>query len=76
MINKYRSCDVSPVLLPQKFNRDAPDHEKSLRVIVKANDKGTPSLENTCAFTVTVLDKNDNAPLFDKKVRFIYHLCE
>ena len=55
-------------LLTQKFNRDAPDYEKSLRVIVKANDRGTPSLEGTCAFTVTVTDVNDNTPLFDKRV--------
>ncbi|XP_037090914.1 DE-cadherin-like [Pollicipes pollicipes] len=48
------------------FNRDEPDHEKELRVIVKANDRGTPSLEGTCAFVVNVLDVNDNAPMFDK----------
>ncbi|XP_043236819.1 neural-cadherin-like isoform X1 [Amphibalanus amphitrite] len=48
------------------FNRDEPDHEKELRVIVKANDKGVPSLEGTCAFVVNVLDVNDNAPMFDK----------
>lgn len=52
----------------QVFNRDEPDHEKELRVIVKANDKGTPSLEGTCAFVVHVLDVNDNAPMFDKSV--------
>ncbi|XP_043205387.1 DE-cadherin-like isoform X2 [Amphibalanus amphitrite] len=51
----------------KKFNRDAPDHEKSLRVIVKASDKGTPSLEGTCVFMVTVLDINDNPPMFDKQ---------
>ena len=50
------------------FNRDEPDHEKELRVIVKANDKGVPSLEGTCAFVVNVLDVNDNAPMFDKSV--------
>ena len=52
----------------QVFNRDEPDHEKELRVIVKANDKGVPSLEGTCAFVVNVLDVNDNAPMFDKSV--------
>ncbi|XP_037090978.1 DE-cadherin-like [Pollicipes pollicipes] len=50
----------------KSFNRDAPDHDKELRVIVKANDNGEPSLEGTCAFIVNVLDVNDNSPLFDK----------
>ena len=50
------------------FNRDEPDHEKELRVIVKANDKGSPSLEGTCAFVVNVRDVNDNPPMFDKSV--------
>ncbi|XP_043190768.1 DE-cadherin-like isoform X2 [Amphibalanus amphitrite] len=48
------------------FNRDEPDHEKELRVIVKANDRGSPSLEGTCAFVVNVRDVNDNHPMFDK----------
>ena len=50
------------------LNRDEPDHEKELRVIVKANDKGSPSLEGTCAFVVNVGDVNDNSPIFDKSV--------
>ena len=50
------------------FNRDEPDHEKELRVIVKANDRGSPSLEGTCAFVVNVRDVNDNQPMFDKSV--------
>ena len=63
---------LSPRLPLQVFNRDEPDHEKELRVIVKANDKGVPSLEGTCAFVVNVLDVNDNAPMFDKSVSSLY----
>ena len=37
-------------------------------MIVKANDKGSPSLEGTCAFVVNVGDVNDNNPIFDKSV--------
>ena len=78
-MKKRMSCFPSHFVDPcltQKFNRDAPDYEKSLRVIVKANDKGTPSLEGTCAFIVTVLDVNDNSPLFDKRVSHIYAISE
>ncbi|KAL7304924.1 hypothetical protein TKK_0002722 [Trichogramma kaykai] len=42
------------------------DREKTARyvLIIKASDQGTPSLESYCNLTVTVLDDNDNAPLF------------
>ncbi len=36
------------------------------QLVVSAKDKGTPSLKNTVTVTVTVKDRNDNAPVFDQ----------
>eukprot|EP00794_Sanderia_malayensis_P006323 gene6323-7047_t len=37
-------------------------------LVVAAKDGGTPSLKSTVVVTVTVKDKNDNAPVFDQVV--------
>lgn len=54
----------------QMFNRDEPNREKEVNVIVRAVDDGKPQLEAVCLFTVTIEDINDNAPTFDKVVSF------
>ena len=36
------------------------------RLVVAAKDKGTPSLRGTTVVVITVLDENDNAPVFDQ----------
>ena len=35
-------------------------------LVVAAKDKGTPSLRGTTDVVITVLDENDNAPVFDQ----------
>jgi len=48
------------------FNRDEPDRDKLSHVTVKASDHGRPPLEAVCTLAVTIKDKNDNAPIFDR----------
>jgi len=48
------------------FNRDEPERQKMAYVNVKATDNGSPPLQAICRFNVTILDVNDNAPIFDK----------
>ena len=48
------------------FNRDEPDREKLVYVTVKATDQGRPQLEDVCTLAVRIVDKNDNAPVFDR----------
>ncbi|XP_071987316.1 cadherin-23 isoform X2 [Engystomops pustulosus] len=45
-----------------------PDREKQsfYRLTVVVEDEGTPALSATTAVYVTILDENDNAPLFDR----------
>lgn len=47
------------------FDRDEPTFQKELYIIVKAIDNGHPPLADICTFKVTILDINDNAPIFD-----------
>ncbi|XP_049294211.1 DE-cadherin-like [Anopheles funestus] len=48
------------------FDYDYPMNEKIIYVTVLAMDDGSPRLYDMCTFKVTVLDINDNAPIFDK----------
>jgi len=50
----------------KEFNRDEPDREKLVHVTVKASDNGKPPLEDVCTIAVTIKDKNDNSPIFDR----------
>ncbi|CAD6190829.1 unnamed protein product [Caenorhabditis auriculariae] len=40
--------------------------EREFTIEVRANDKGIPSREGSANVTIKVLDKNDNAPFFEK----------
>lgn len=53
------------------FDREG-DDGKFVSVTVKATDQGEPSLEGVCSFTVEITDVNDNPPLFDRQVGFLF----
>ncbi|XP_053674739.1 DE-cadherin [Anopheles nili] len=48
------------------FDRDEPIREKEIYITVRATDNGRPRLDDVCTFKVTILDINDNPPVFDK----------
>ncbi|XP_050072812.1 DE-cadherin-like [Anopheles maculipalpis] len=48
------------------FDRDEPIREKEIYITVRATDNGRPRLDDVCTFKVTILDINDNPPMFDK----------
>ncbi|XP_037944912.1 DE-cadherin [Teleopsis dalmanni] len=50
------------------FDRDEPIREKAVYVTVRATDNGHPALDDVCTFQVTILDINDNPPVFNKGV--------
>lgn len=50
------------------FDRDEPSRNKEVYVTVQATDNGRPTLADICTFKITILDINDNAPIFDKVV--------
>ncbi|KAJ8302335.1 hypothetical protein KUTeg_021322 [Tegillarca granosa] len=45
-------------------------------LVIRAADGGSPSLSATCVVTVTVLDKNDNAPVFEPSSSFTTTISE
>ncbi|CAJ0930369.1 unnamed protein product, partial [Mesorhabditis belari] len=49
----------------RKLDRELPS-EKQFVIKVRATDKGTPPLEGFGNVTIRVLDKNDNAPYFER----------
>uniref|UniRef100_A0A1I7XGD9 Cadherin-like protein 26 n=1 Tax=Heterorhabditis bacteriophora TaxID=37862 RepID=A0A1I7XGD9_HETBA len=49
----------------QALNRELPS-EREFMIEVRATDKGTPPREGAGNVTIKVLDKNDNAPFFEK----------
>nr|BAD91054.1 Af1-cadherin [Artemia franciscana] len=61
-VNSY----TGEITTAKVFDRDEPKREKLLYVTVKAVDEGFPALDVLCTFSVTITDKNDNAPIFDK----------
>ncbi|XP_043210951.1 neural-cadherin-like isoform X4 [Amphibalanus amphitrite] len=58
--------DTGKIYTNKVFDREG-DDGKFVSVTVKATDKGSPSLEGVCSFTVEILDVNDNPPLFDRQ---------
>lgn len=50
------------------FDRDDTQTQKERFITVKATDNGRPILEDLCTIKITILDINDNAPIFDKAV--------
>lgn len=50
-----------------QFDRDdVPSRQKEMYITVLVSDNGRPSLSDVCTFKITILDINDNEPLFDK----------
>ncbi|XP_048187402.1 protocadherin alpha-10-like [Perognathus longimembris pacificus] len=58
---------VKPLELVLKKHLDR-EVDPELRLVLKATDGGKPELTGTVALRITVLDANDNAPVFDKAV--------
>jgi hypothetical protein len=52
----------------QIFDRDEPSREKEAFITVRATDNGKPPLDDVCVIKVTIVDVNDNKPVFDKGV--------
>ncbi|XP_022902196.1 DE-cadherin [Onthophagus taurus] len=48
------------------FDRDEPTRQKEVYITVKASDNGWPVLADICILKITILDINDNYPIFDK----------
>ncbi|XP_041357973.1 protocadherin-11 X-linked-like isoform X2 [Gigantopelta aegis] len=62
----YDNIDnIFKIILNQRL-----DHETtpSLKVTITCTDKGDPPLSNSTSFIVTVLDENDNTPIFSKSL--------
>ncbi|KAM4875304.1 protocadherin alpha-10-like [Thomomys bottae] len=72
--NEYFSLEVpttdeqvKPLELVLKKHLDR-EVDSELRLVLKATDGGKPELTGTVELLITVLDANDNAPVFDKAV--------
>ena len=62
----YDNLDnIFKIILNQRL-----DHETtpSLKVTITCTDRGSPPLSNSTSFIVTVLDENDNTPIFSKSL--------
>jgi len=57
------------IVTTQILDRDEPAKEKEVYVTVLATDNGRPQLFDVCKFKITIMDVNDNSPIFDKAVR-------
>jgi len=57
------------IVTTQILDRDEPAREKEAYLTVLATDNGRPQLDDVCTFKVTIMDTNDNNPVFDKAVR-------
>uniref|UniRef100_A0A182NJX9 Cadherin domain-containing protein n=1 Tax=Anopheles dirus TaxID=7168 RepID=A0A182NJX9_9DIPT len=58
--------DTGEITTAQIFDRDEPIGEKEFHLIVRATDNGRPRLSDVCSFKVTIVDINDNPPVFDR----------
>jgi len=67
---KFRINSTNGIIVTtQVLDRDEPAGEKEANLVVLAIDNGKPQLSDICTFKVTVLDTNDNGPIFNKAVR-------
>ena len=57
---------TSPGLLMLTADHLDREERHTYEVVIKATDKGTPSLQTTKNLTVNILDENDNSPSFTK----------
>jgi len=57
------------IVTTQILDRDEPAREEEVDLTVLATDNGRPQLNDECTFKVTIMDTNDNNPVFDKGVR-------
>jgi len=57
------------IVTTQILDRDEPAREEEVYLTVLATDNGRSQLINVCTFKVTIMDINDNNPVFDKAVR-------
>lgn len=64
---KFRINPISGQITTERvFDRDEPSREKEVYITVRATDNGRPVLDDVCTFKVTIVDINDNPPVFDK----------
>ncbi|XP_061502466.1 DE-cadherin [Anopheles gambiae] len=58
--------DTGEIFSAYIFDRDPPYRDTEFYITVRATDNGQPSLDDVCTIKVTILDINDNPPVFDK----------
>uniref|UniRef100_A0A182N806 Cadherin domain-containing protein n=1 Tax=Anopheles dirus TaxID=7168 RepID=A0A182N806_9DIPT len=58
--------DTGEVTTAYIFDRDEPIAEMEFHLIVRATDNGSPQLSDECSFKVTIVDINDNPPVFHR----------
>lgn len=62
------NSNTGEIVTQALFDRDEPARQIEKFVTIKATDNGKPPLEDLCTIKVTILDINDNSPIFDKAV--------
>uniref|UniRef100_A0A182X1A1 Cadherin domain-containing protein n=1 Tax=Anopheles quadriannulatus TaxID=34691 RepID=A0A182X1A1_ANOQN len=58
--------DTGEIFSEYIFDRDPPYRDTEFYITVRATDNGQPNLDDVCTIKVTILDINDNPPVFDK----------
>ncbi|XP_041772896.1 DE-cadherin-like isoform X2 [Anopheles merus] len=58
--------NTGEIFSAQIFDRDPPYRDTEFYITVRATDNGLPSLDDVCTIKVTILDINDNPPVFEK----------
>ncbi|XP_041772900.1 DE-cadherin-like isoform X1 [Anopheles merus] len=58
--------DTGEIFSAYIFDRDPPYRDTEFYITVRATDNGLSSLDDVCTIKVTILDINDNPPVFEK----------
>jgi len=57
------------IVTTQILDRDEPAREEEVYLTVLTTDNGRSQLNDVCTFKVTIIDRNENSPVFKKPVR-------